>query len=169
MNPKRKAVLVHKGWGEKEIRHAEAVLERADRYDIFFSRMVFWSALLVIIFANLIVSLILIPFLIALEGWILYSAIILLGMMVGFVYNFLITDVSHLERKHHIWAGILVPLIAVLNMVGMVLVSNKVVAGLPIEITPNNPWIVAGVFVLAFVTPYIIDSILHFTRVGSSP
>ncbi len=161
MRQDRKAELQRKGWTDKEVEHAEKVLERAERHDIFFSKLIFWSAVLVAVIGNLLVSLILIPFLIVLNSVVLYGAVAILAAVIGFVYNFLITDIGHLEKKHHLWAGILVPLLALVNILIVVGVANALIDDLRVENAPHNIWLVALVFVLAFILPYSVDRVLY--------
>lgn len=156
MRHAHKRKLLGKGWKPKEIEKAEAAIERFSQQDVFFSKIVFWSALLVIIFANVLVSLILVPFLIVLDSWILFSFVIILGAMIGFLYHFLITDIGHLERKHHLWAGFLVPLLALANMIMVVIFSNKFIVNLKIQTNQHNPWLIASIFAIAFIIPSLI-------------
>lgn len=156
MKHANKRKLLGKGWNPKEIKDAEAILERFNLHDAFFSKIVFWSALMVIIFANIIVSLVLVPFLVILESWVLFSVVIVLGGMIGFFYHFLIMDIGHLERRHHILAGFLVPLLAIANMVTVVVFSNKFIAELGAQKVQHNPWVVALVFAVAFIVPSLI-------------
>src|SRR3989338_9746653 len=157
MKPQTTLNLQEKGWSSAEIKKAEAILERAERYDVHFSRIVFWSALVVVVFGNILVSFILIPFLIVLNEWVLFGAIILLAAMMGFLYNFLITDIGHLEKKHHIWAGILVPILALGNIIAVVLLSNRFIEAAHIQNPPHNLGIASMVFAVAFLMPYIAD------------
>ncbi|MBI2124966.1 hypothetical protein HYU08_00255 [Candidatus Woesearchaeota archaeon] len=159
MKVERRRELAQKGWREDELRRAEEILDRATAHDLFFSKIVFWSALLVIIFANLTVALILIPFLIALDTGFLYGIIAVLAITIGFLYNFLITDIGLLEKKHHRIASIIVPLIGAGNAVIMVLISNRFVESLQLNLQPHNPWIVAIIFAGAFILPYVADQI----------
>lgn len=145
-----------KGWKEEEIEKAKAILERREVHDVFFSKITFWSALIVVVFANLLVSLVLIPFLIVLSAGILYFIIIVLGGMIGILYNLLITDIGHLEKKHHLLAGIIVPILGLANLVIMVLVSNKFIADLKLQNPPHNPWVLGIIFGLAFIAPYLV-------------
>tara|TARA_Y100000310_G_scaffold268334_1_gene280860 strand:- start:115 stop:591 length:477 start_codon:yes stop_codon:yes gene_type:complete len=154
----KKEKLEAHGWSETEIKHTQSELEKVASHDVHFSKIVFWSALVVIIFANLIVSLVLIPFLIALQEWFLYLIIAILAATVGFLYNFLIMDIGHLEKKHHLAAGIIIPIIALVNMIIMVLVANKFIADLNVD-NVHSPWLVAVVFAVAFILPYIVDKI----------
>ena len=156
MISKKRGELSSKNWHDKEIKQAEKILERTEKHDVFFSKIIFWSALIVIIFANLIVSLVLIPFLIVLNQWVLYFTVVILAGTIGFLYTFLITDIGHLEKKHHILAGIIVPVLALANMTIMVIVSNRFIADLKINNPAHNPWLIAIVFVVAFILPYFI-------------
>ncbi len=152
-------------WNSSEIKKAGAIFEKINQHDLFASKLVFASALIVIIFANLIVSLILIPFLIVLNKLILYFIIIILGGTIGFLYNFLINDINHLEKKHHLLAGIIIPLLALANLMIMVLISNRFISELNINNQQHNPLMIAIVFTIAFILPYIIDSIrIHFKK-----
>ena len=156
--------LKKKGWNDSEIKKAEEILEKTHQHDLFYSKMVFWSALVVIIFANLIVSLVLIPFLIVLNKWVLYSIVILLAGSIGFLYKLLIMDIGHLEKKHHIAASIIVPLIAIANIIGMVLVSNKFIRDIKVENVQHNPIIVAIVFAVVLILPYFLHQIFSFIK-----
>jgi hypothetical protein len=157
MKQNKKLELKEKGWSEEEIIKAESALNRAEKQDIHFSKIVFWSALIVTIFGNFIVSLILIPFLIVLNKWVLYAIVVLLAGSIGFLYKLLIMDIGHLEKKHHLFASILVPLIALINMVGMVLVSNRFIRDLNVENVQHNPIIVAIVFAVVLILPYVLS------------
>jgi hypothetical protein len=148
--------LQEKGWPDQEIIRAKEALEKADKQDVFFSKIVFWSALVVVVFANVMISLILIPFLIFLSSWVLYSIVALLGLMIGFVYNFLITDIKHLEWHHHLLAGIILPVIALANMFVMVIFSNRYAEKAAFSHT-NSPWLIGIIFAGTFILPAIVD------------
>ncbi|MBU0459588.1 MAG: hypothetical protein KKH52_02130 [Nanoarchaeota archaeon] len=152
--------LIKKGWNQKDIKKAASIIDTPKHHDAHFSKIVFWSALIVIIFANLIVSLILIPFLIVLNQWVLYSIIILLAGMIGFLYNFLIMDIGHLGKKHHLLAGIIIPILAFSNILIMVFVSNRFIADLKVNNPPHDLWIISIIFVVAFILPYLIDTLI---------
>ncbi|MFH0701141.1 MAG: hypothetical protein V2A62_01760 [Candidatus Woesearchaeota archaeon] len=157
MNTER---LLKKGWPEAEVRRVEAAFKSSENKNRVFSRVVFWTMIIVIIIANLIISLVLIPFLVFLNSWALYSVTALLGVMIGFVYNFLITSVKHLKWHHHLLSGIILPLIALANMVLVVLVSNRYVEK-SLLTQDNNPWIIGIVFVVAFILPAVVSWIVR--------
>ena len=159
MKEAHKLKLLKKGWRETEIKKAEAFLEQSAQHDVYLSKIVFWSALVVIIFANILISLVLIPFLIVIYSWFLYFIILLLGGTIGFLYRFLITDIGHLQKKHHLLAGIIVPLLALINLAAVVLISNRFIADLKLNNLPHNPWVIGIVFAAAFILPTIISKI----------
>ncbi len=164
MNLAKKRELLQKGWTEKEIREAEASLERAEKQDVHFSKIVFWSALIVIIFGNVVLSLILIPFLIVFNQYILYSITILLAGALGFLYNLLIMDIGHLQRKHHVLASIIIPVLAITNMVIVVFVSNNFIKELTLTNPTHNPLIVGIVFAVAFILPYVFSRLFGYRK-----
>jgi len=159
MHHRKKEELLKKGWNEEEIKRAENILDKVEHHDIFFSKITFWSALVVIIFANLLISLVLIPFLIVLDSWILYFTIAVLALIIGFLYDLLVTDIKILERKHHLLAGLIIPILALINIVVMVLVSNRFIADLKLQNQPHNPWILGVVFAVALIMPYLVNRI----------
>jgi hypothetical protein len=145
--------LLKKGWHVKELRNATEILERSTPHDKHISKIVFWSALVVTIIGNIIASLVLIPFLAVFTTPTLYFFVGILAFFIGFLYNFLIQDIWHLKRSHHIIGGILLPLIAIVNIVIVVLIANS------LKSNSHNPWIVAIIFASAFILPSIIDNI----------
>ncbi len=150
-----KIKLAQKGWKHSDIEHAAAILNRAEFHDLFFSRIVFWSTFFVIIIGNILISLLFIPFLVTLRGTVLYSLLILLGMTMGYLYHFLITDIGHLQKKHHAIAGIMIPLIALANMISTTVISNKVLQASLIKNTQQDPIIVGLIFAISFLIPSV--------------
>ncbi|MFH1276406.1 MAG: hypothetical protein ABIH82_04815, partial [Candidatus Woesearchaeota archaeon] len=86
--------LAKKGWQEEEIARAEASLDKEQKHDAHFSKIVFWTSLIIVILGNIMVSLILIPFLIVLNKLTLYSIVVILAAILGFLYTFLIRDIG---------------------------------------------------------------------------
>ena len=157
MKQETKTHLLRKGWTEQEFQKAETMIEQSTEYDKHFSKIVFGSALVVIIFAHILVAVVLIPFLIALSKGIVYAIVILLAAMMGFVYNFLIMDIAHIEKKHRLFASIIIPLIAFATMITMVAVSNRFLTELDVTSTPHNPLVIGIIFAVVFILPFIID------------
>jgi len=149
--------LLEKGWNDKEISRAQAILSDTQHHDVHFAKIVFWTAMVVVIFANLMVSLVLIPFIVVFQSWVLYLVVVLLAGSIGFLYNYLIMDIGHLERHHHVLASIIIPIIALANMLVTVIISNRFIAELKIPNAAHNPWIVSIVFMVAFIMPFVFE------------
>jgi len=153
----KKEKLRMKGWTEEEIIKAEHSLETELKHDAHFSKIVFWTSLVIVIIANILVSLMLIPFLIVLNKIILYSIVVILAGVIGFLYTFLIRDIGHLDKKHHVLAGIIIPIIALANVFVMVVASNQFIKDVQAENGPHSPWLTGIVFAVVFIIPYLID------------
>ncbi|MBU1111193.1 MAG: hypothetical protein ABIG93_04135 [archaeon] len=151
--------LAGKGWAEHEIVRAQQAVETAKEHDVHFSKIVFYTALIVIVFGNLLVSFAVMFLAVFISSLLMYLVAIVLGGMVGFLYNFLITDVGHLEKKHHAFAGIVIPIIAILNLALMVFVANKFIVNLGVNNLQHSPWVLGAVFVVAFLLPTIVDKV----------
>ena len=68
-------------------------------------------------------------------------------------------DIGHLQKKHHLLAGILIPILALANMVVMVITANQFIKNIKINNVQHNPWIIAVVFAVAFILPYLLDKL----------
>ncbi len=161
MKRSTKIKLEGKGWKTEDILHAEQAMDKASAHDVHFSKIVFWTALVVTIFANIGVSLLLIPFMIVFNKLMLFSIIILLAGSIGFLYSYIVNDIGHLEKKHHVLAGILLPLIALANVAAMSLISNNIMQDLKVAQPPHNPLVIGIVFGVAFILPYFIMKVVH--------
>ncbi len=100
-----------------------------------------------------------------LSSWILYGIVILLALVMGTLYNFLIKDIGHLEAKHHLLAAVIIPLIALANVLVMVLAGNKLIAQAQINNEPHNAVIMALVFAVSFILPVLVNRLkLHLSK-----
>jgi hypothetical protein len=133
--------------------------ERHQLHDIFLSKVVFWSSIFVVVVANLLTSFVLVPFLMVLDNIFLYVVVIITALIMGFLYNLLIVDIGHLGRGHHVVAGIIVPLIALANVIGIVFVANALAEAVSIQHEFANPGFIAMIYAVAFIVPYVVDRI----------
>ena len=154
--------LSEKGWTKEEIEKATQILESPEEKGriIFAKKMnpvLYWTTLIVMIIGNMIISVILIPFLIAIESTVtLYSIIALLGLAFGFLFNILLIDIEHIDPRHHVIAGIFIPVLALINIFIIVNITNaidKAIFGTQVQ---ENAFIVGIVYVIAFVGPYLV-------------
>ena len=120
------------------------------------NNIVYWSTLLLLLICNLVVSVVLIPFIIVLSGFKFYLLIIFFALIFGFLFNLLIMDIEHIEPGHHIFAIIFIPLLAVMNIFIMVSVSNKIAQILSI-LKYQDPFMPSFVYSFVFLLPYTIS------------
>ncbi|MCK4589293.1 MAG: hypothetical protein KAT77_02535 [Nanoarchaeota archaeon] len=156
---RRKISTPKKEWTTRRLEKAEKILTTTQVHEPFFSQIVFWSAILVIVIGNLIMSIALIPFLTVLNKWFLDVIIVVLALVMGILFNFLITNIGHLDRHHHVLALVIVPLIALANVIFVVIMANQIIAGIEIVDIRHNPWLMGILYGVAFVLPYIFYNV----------
>ena len=72
MKNKQIQKLKQKGWSEKDIMRTEEIINARHKFDksrtvVHMSRIIYWTALLVIVIGNFVISMVLIPFLLVLN------------------------------------------------------------------------------------------------------
>jgi len=155
--------LKKKGWESEHIHHVVESIEfsKANRptsvkiLDFF----VFWFLLLLIVVANFAISISMIPFLLSLDGIFLYSIVIILGLGFGWVFELIIRSIEHLEKKHHIIIGLVIPLVALVNVYLIAKISAEYETLFYQGIIPN-PILVSVVYATMFVLPYFISKLV---------
>ncbi len=158
--------LAEKGWSKDEIFKAASILHGSeDPGKIYFQKQmnpaVYWMTLIIAIVANMIISVVLIPFLLAVENAVtLYMIIGLLALAFGFFFNLLLTDIENVDPKHHVIAGIFIPALALINIIIVINVTSvldKVLLG---EQFRHSALIIAVVYVAAFIAPYLVAKLI---------
>jgi len=151
--------LKQKGWKKKDIDKTVKIIQKAKEnkhpHIKTLDNAVYWISLLVAIIGNFLISISLIPVLLILRSFPLYLTIITLGASFGLLFELLIRSIEHLETKHHLLLGILIPIIAIINVVIIVLISNRIEAILNIQ-NLQNPLLVGSVYAIAFIFPFTI-------------
>lgn len=122
--------------------------------------IIYWVSLVAAIMGNFIISVILVPFLVMLDDQVtLYIIVMIMGLVFGALFNFLLTDIERLDENHHVMTGVVIPVLAVINVYIMVNVSKTI--GTIISITVNqNALVISIIYVAMFMVPYIINAIL---------
>jgi len=155
--------LLEKGWTEEDINRAVQIIESAKEKKSnaikIIDSIVYWVVLLVTIVGNLILSIILIPFLLTLSHFQLYLIITIIAVTFGFLFDLLIRDIENLEQKHYIMAGIFIPSLAIINVFFMVRFANYLTRIMRFSNIQHNPLIVGIVYTFAFIMPYLINKL----------
>jgi len=157
--------LKEKGWPEEDIKKAADIIERRRREDksrtyTSMNRVIYWSAIVVIVLGNFIISMFLIPFLLVLKKLSLDIVIVTIAFAFGLLFNLLVTDIEHVERKHHLFAVIMIPLIALINFIIMVNVADSLAEAMNLSVVRENPYFISALYVGAFILPYLYTLII---------
>ena len=151
--------LKKRGWGKKEITKAVKLIKNTKKNkptDIkFIHRRIYWILLAVIAVANFAISIALLPLLVALKGIFLYFILITLGITFGLLFELVIRSIEHLEKKHHIFLAILIPVAALVNIFIASRISNNLIEMLGLT-NVHNSILIAIVYAISFVLPYVI-------------
>ena len=154
--------LTEKGWSKKHINEAIAIIEKAKKnkhHKIkLLDKSVYYISLVVAITGNFIISVALIPMLLALKGIVLYITVITIALAFGLLFELLLRTMEHLETKHHIFFGVIIPIIAIINFVNIVIFSNRIETIIKIQ-NPQNPLLIGLIYTISFIVPYAVYQI----------
>jgi|WetSurMetagenome_2_1015567.scaffolds.fasta_scaffold387815_2 hypothetical protein len=123
------------------------------------SSILYWSTILFLTLMNFIVAIILVPFFLATPTLQLYLTIAIFGLLFGQLFNVLITRIEYLERHHHLFASIFIPLIAIVALLAVLSLSRSLASVLGVQIT-QNPRITILVYIASFILPYSTSRLL---------
>jgi len=150
-----------KGWNDEEIDKTLKMLSKYDKhaeYNVSSNRIIYWTVLLVLTISNFLVAVFLIPILLAISTIKFYFLIAALAFIFGLFFDLLIRDIEHLKTKHHVFAAVFMPVMAVLNLFVMIGVTNKLVDILKIG-QHEDPIFASFIYVFVFMLPYVINTI----------
>ena len=150
--------LEQKGWSKKDISKTVGIIEQAKANKHpkikILDKLVFWISLAIAIIGNFIISISLIPVLLALGNLPLYAVLITLGAAFGLLFDLLIRTIEHLEAKHHLFLGIIMPITAAINVIIIVAFSNNLEKAINIQ-NPHSPLLAGAIYAFAFMLPYL--------------
>lgn len=151
--------LEKRGWNKKEIVKAVGIIQTAKHNKgkkiILLEKFIYIILLIVILAANFAVSVALMPIFMAWGGAIIYFIVIVLGIIFGLLFELVIRSIEHLEKRHHMFLAIFIPLVAMANIFTILKIQYNLNSGLGIS-NINNPIMVSLVYAAFFVLPYII-------------
>ena len=147
--------LSEKGWKKKDMESAIKIIRHAKKHKHpkikLLDKAVYWISLVVAIAGNFIISIALMPFLLALSGFRLFLFITALGASFGLLFELLVRGIEGLEAKHHLFLGIIIPIVALVNFV---IISDNLKKLIGIE-SPHDPIIMGAVYGISFILPYL--------------
>ncbi len=155
--------LSKKGWSEKEISKAIAILDSAQEKKSaktkFLDELLVWVSLFVAVAGNFVLSVVIVPFLIIMSGFSLYAAIFCFGSAFGMLFTIILRNMERLEAKMHVIAGLFIPVIGLINMYIITRMSNKLIVLLELKTVEHDAILVSMVYIFAFIFPYLL---LHY-------
>jgi hypothetical protein len=156
-------LMVDRGWPKDDIEYTLNLLtkKRTKNSEMKqnMDRFVYWMSLLVIALTNFIGSFFLIPFFFILQGVNLFIFIILFALTFGFLFNFLIMGTEQLEWKHHLFAGVLIPLLTIFDIKIMLRFTDIISEEFNKALFYDANSIII-IFVFAFISPYLVSIII---------
>ncbi len=143
---------------QSEIAIMQSIAKKKSGVEQKMQRFVAMTAMLLLIFTNILGAILLIPFLLFFEGLAQYAIIAMFAIGFGLIFNFMIHSIEHLGDKHHLIAGIVVPTFALFDLVVLFTLLERIKEVLKVQ-TEYNYTLIIVLFVAAFLIPYIIDII----------
>ncbi len=160
--------LLKKGFSKKEAKKTLDIIQKAIKRKSskakFLDAITYWFLLIVAIIGNAVISIILIPFLLAFKKIPLYSIIFILAAMFGLLFDQLIRQIENLDNKHHIIARIFIPALAIINTYYMASFTNHLTETLKLSVAYHSPTLISITYVVAFSLPYAIHKTIKLLK-----
>ena len=135
---------------------------------IYFSpklgEILFWIFLFITIIANFIISVILVPIMLVMSKVYLLISVVFIGFCFGFLLNSILKSIEKLEKRHHVLAGIFIPIMALVNVLIFAKLSNDLIKLMNLKTPPHDPIVLAIAYVGAFTLPYLLSQYIKFRK-----
>jgi hypothetical protein len=113
----------------------------------------------------MVVSVVLIPFLLAIKSTgTLYLIVALLAVSFGLFFNLLLTDMEHVDPQHHVIAGIFIPALSIINIIIVINVTTVLDSVLFGAQFKQNAFMIAIIYVIAFIIPYAVTQLIDYLQ-----
>ncbi|HLC19564.1 MAG TPA: hypothetical protein VJK72_01495 [Candidatus Nanoarchaeia archaeon] len=109
--------VVDEQWAEEHVKRAERSVSKKIMQYKQQHRVSFLILMGVAIAIHLLLSATVVPFLLVFRSYFFDAVVLLIALIFGMLYAFMIGQVLHLERHHHLLALIVVPLFAIAHVV----------------------------------------------------
>jgi hypothetical protein len=163
ISEKLKKTLEEKGWETKDIEKAMNIMENSPTYnkekESKIGAILYWMTLFLIIIGNLLLSVVLVPILLVMTGFTLYLMVASVALVWGLLFNVVLRDIQEINTSQHIIAEIFIPFIAIFNVYIIANLASGVEKVLKLSQLNQNPAIIGGIYVFAFMLPFL------FTRI----
>ena len=144
--------LEKRGWKKKDISKAVSIIKSSKRNKE--SHKIFWviCVLGVVLTITYAISFLLDFLLVFLNGFFMYAIIFALGISFGLLTEISVRSIEQLEKKHHFFLAIAIPLVSFIAIFFFILNSNLFARIKEI----NDSAIVSLVYSFSFAMPYLV-------------
>src|SRR3989339_146879 len=154
-----KLKYANKGWSTSEIDHACSIIDSAETNKkhsrVIFDKTIYLTLLFLLIIGNMLISALLIPFLFAFKGDSIILLVTFFGFVFGVFFSILIADINKHENKNDLKLIFTLILSGILSFILIIVLSfeSSRLTGLTLA---HSPYLVAGIYLFAFLTPHIM-------------
>jgi hypothetical protein len=146
-----------KGWSHEEISRADELMKKADEnkhpHVKLVESSVYWFTLCIGLLGTMLLSMVLIPVLIASNNTWSYILTGVFGFLLGSLIVMIVKDLHWLEHHHHLLLSLIIPFVAIFNFLIVVNKVNLFNVSIGLRYT-HNPIIIAMVYLVCFIIPY---------------
>jgi len=146
-----------KGWSKEEINRAEDIIEKAEQNKHAHIKRVdnsiYWFTLSIGILGTILLSLVLIPVMIASNNAWSYIITGVFGFLLGAIIVIIIKDLHWLGHHHHLFLSLIIPIVAIFNFFVVINRVNVFSSSIGLR-TLHNPLLVGMVYLVCFIIPY---------------
>jgi hypothetical protein len=150
-----KGNLQKKGWSQPEIYRVMRSLHRGTEQERYFTQVLFFSTILLVIFSNIFVMVGVLFLAIIMPSWFIMCLMAIFGIIIGIIYDYLMRDIAHIESHHHFVAGSVIPLIAIMNTFVIVYASEGISSDLGLSVN-QDPVMSTIIFIIALIIPSFV-------------
>lgn len=120
---------------------------------------VYWVLLLLAIVANFVVSVVLVPILLVLEGFGLFLILFFIGISFGWLFGYVLHSLEVHGKQHVIWS-IFIPVLAIINVAIFTMLSNKLIGLLKLSTPVHDPLLIGVFYVAGFILPGAVQHVM---------
>ena len=158
MHPKQQKRLSKKGWSKKELQYSVNLLKNTSNKQKHktmqkeLHHLGFYIMLIVIILGSFILSMYSIPILVLFNSSYIYLVVIVLGLLAGLFFTFIINEMNYLEKKHHFILLLVLIIVILLNAIIMLGISHDISEQFSLVYDLDVAILLFGI---AFLAPYL--------------
>jgi membrane protein insertase Oxa1/YidC/SpoIIIJ len=152
-------------WDEEHLIRARRIIEgEGADYAHKWNSFVYWFALIVAIIGNFLVNIALLPIFMTMGSFTVLLSLAVTGVCFGLLFTLILRDLELADPKHHVIAGIFLPIFAGIVSFVTVRLSNQVVETVSTQVTggaqilaTQSVIFIPIVYIIAFTLPYLLS------------